>query len=642
MKSLNLHSRQKNLLSVLNKKQGAASGKELAAALDVSERTIRSDIKEINDQLKDYDIQICPLYGKGYFLSIKDRSVFVQLFSEHENYASREDRVRTLLIHLLRGNDWFEIGALEDEMFVSRTTLENDLKTVRKKISLRHPYLQMERKGNFIRLENNEIKRRDILIQLYTQYWDYYSREGIAVNQDELNAELLRSIQDALKKAFLTYEVSLDDSAFIYLTLSIAIMYYRTVHGNIIRHTAVSRPDSDISELLRTVINELNQTWNIEIRRAELIWLSDILRQLAKLCDQSYSKNKVLESTDVICHQIINNLFEQIRLEYGIDYTYDDHLFVDLNRHVQALFDGVVAPQIQNHILGDELRKKYPFIGDIVHFTRKYLEEQCEIDLGDNEEDYLYPFFISADRHMHRKIHRSGIVACVISHMNGSITHYIMEQLQTYYKNVLDLRGPYPVHAKNKCVADKPNLIISTVATDNFSTVMHTPVITVSPLLEREDRQKIDRYIDKFICEKLFGPLPRSMSDYFNANLVYRMNNRESLVTTLSSMRDFLLSKKVIDRSVRAADPEQDYSILLDNGFLFLYQIDSTVSEPVISLAVLKKTISWKHLRNVQRIMYLILPESQKTQRGWFYHIAKYISVKLDIPGASESLPMRS
>ena len=637
MKTLNLHSRQKNLLSVLNKKQGAASGKELAAALDVSERTVRSDIKEINSQLEEFGIQICPQYGKGYSLSIRDRSIFVQLFSEKESYASKDDRVRTLLIHLLRGNDWFELGTLEDEMFVSRTTLENDLKTVKKKISARHPYLQMERKGNFVRLENNEIKRRDILIQLYAQYWDYYSRDGIVINKEELNADILRSIQNVLKKALRSYNVSLDDSAFIYLTLSIAIMYYRIVHGNAIRHTTVSRPDSDISELIAEVISTLNKEWQIEIRRAELIWLSDILKQLIQLCDMSYSKNHILESTDVICHQIVNSLFDRLYIEYGIDFSYDDHLFVDLTRHVQALFDGVVAPQVQNHILGDELRRKYPFQGDIVHFTRKYLEKQCEIDLGDDEEDYLYPFIISADRHLRKHLRKGGIVTCVISHTNGSVTHYIMEQLNSRYKGALDLRGPYPIHAKERCLDEKPELIISTVQIKNIaSAAIDIPVITISPILEKADRDKIDRYIDKFVCETLFGRLPHNLNYYFKPDLLWQLNNKESLITTLSSIKEHMQAKRYIGKNVRCADPDRDYSSLLKNGFLFIYQIENSISEPVVSLVSLKRTISWKHLRSVQSIMYMILPEKCKFQRGWFYHLASYMSEKANFLNSLE------
>ncbi len=625
MKALNLHSRQKNLLSVLNKKHGAVSGKELATALDVSERTIRSDIKEINSQLESYGIQIRPLYGKGYSLLIKDRHVFIELFSEHESYASKDDRIRTLMIRLLRENDWCELGVLEDEMFVSRTTLENDLKTVKKQISARHPYLQMERKGNFVRLENNEIKRRDILIRNYAEYWDYDSREGIVLRRDEFSADILRTIQNILKATLIKWSVSLDDSAFIYMTLSITVMRYRVKQGHTVHYSEETASKAKVSELVQEVLTTLSELWNLEFKRSEYIWLSDILRQLEVFCDTSHSKNKALENTDVLCHHIVNNLLKSIYDEYGVDYTRDDYLFIDLTLHVQALFDGIVAPQIQNHLFGDELRLKYPFLGDIVNYSRLFLEEQCEIALGSDENDYLFPFFISAHSALQRSHLKSGIKTSIVSHTSNSITLYLMNRLKHHYRDELDLKGPYPIHAKVKALDDDPYLILSTVKTSNFQKKKNIPLIVVSPLLERNDRRMIETYINKYLCEQLFGPLPKKLSEYFKSDLIFNIKNKESLVTTLSSICA-VIKDKIRLSSLRPADPSVNYNTLLKNGFLFIYQTDSSIKDPAISLASLTKPISWKHLRSVQTIMYLILPEKDKKQLGWFYFFARCLS----------------
>ena len=61
-----------------------------------------------------------------------------KLFSEKENYVTKEDRLRTLILKLLRENDWCDIGDLEDKMFVSHTTLEKDIKGIKKILSREH------------------------------------------------------------------------------------------------------------------------------------------------------------------------------------------------------------------------------------------------------------------------------------------------------------------------------------------------------------------------------------------------------------------------------------------------------------------------------------------------------------------------
>ena len=45
---MNLSSREKKILSLLNSTHGIVTGNELSTKLNVSERTIRSDISDIN------------------------------------------------------------------------------------------------------------------------------------------------------------------------------------------------------------------------------------------------------------------------------------------------------------------------------------------------------------------------------------------------------------------------------------------------------------------------------------------------------------------------------------------------------------------------------------------------------------------
>ena len=106
-----LHSRQRKILVLLNASRGIVTAKELAGKLGVSERTLRSDIASINNIVPEKEIRIISVRGKGYTLSIKDRSGFLELFSDKQNYISREDRVRTMILILLSKDDWYSISS---------------------------------------------------------------------------------------------------------------------------------------------------------------------------------------------------------------------------------------------------------------------------------------------------------------------------------------------------------------------------------------------------------------------------------------------------------------------------------------------------------------------------------------------------
>lgn len=337
MTDLTLNARQKKLLSILNARHNVETGKELAAKLGVSERTVRNDIRAINSKLKQYEIQILPQYGKGYTISVNNREVYLQLFSEKANYETKEDRIRTMMLRLIRENDWYELGNLEDEMFVSRTTLESDIRAMRQRVSVRYPYLQIRRQGNYIKFEKDEIKRRALLIRLYAENWDYDSRDGIVLKQDEFGRECLEEIQDVFKDELYRCQTDLDDFGLIYMVLAIAVMQFRVNSGNTIEVFEKKGESQGIAAVVRYVLDALKELWQIELQENEYLWLSDIFYQIQILNTQNMTKAAVLGYTYPVCHNIVREMLQQVKNVYGLDFTTDDRLFADLCVHVQTL-----------------------------------------------------------------------------------------------------------------------------------------------------------------------------------------------------------------------------------------------------------------------------------------------------------------
>ena len=623
MDKINLHSRQKKILSILNTKHGIATGKEISAKIGVSERTVRSDISEINDCLKTYDIQIIPIHGKGYMLSIKDRSVFLKLFSERENYVTKEDRIRTLILRLLRENDWCDIGDLEDEMFVSHTTLEKDIKGIKKRISLQQPYLKVERKGNLIRLEDDERKKRDLFTRFYVENWDYDSEEGIVLEYEDIGGAMLDHIQHVLKEYLIEYRVYLDDYAFIYLTLAIYVSLVRVQTGHPLK--PIDKASLSIDDIIRLVLDEVNESWKLELSASEYAYLSEIKDQLVLLSERTYSKNYVLSMTDTDCHHMVDDVLNELLEEYGIDFTTDDKLFVDLTRHVQSLKNGIVPTSNQNRVLGDELRKKYPFMGDIAHALKNKLSKKCDVELGIEEEDYLLPFIILAGETLYKKRRGRGIQTAVISHYNESMSHYLMELLKRYYGDILDLHGPYAIHAKELIHREETKLVLTTVQMKKIDSLLNIPVLTVSPLIDAADRACIDFYLTNIKTGYLYRSPSLPIEMYFPQALCYSMKNKSNLLTVLSEMQHRMEDEMHMD-NVPRIDLETSYYCALANGFFFCYQVNDSLDHAVISLVNLGRDISCKYVRNIKTVMYMMLPSAEKLTLGWFYYIARALS----------------
>ncbi|MFT8319020.1 MAG: helix-turn-helix domain-containing protein [Sporolactobacillus sp.] len=64
-----MNRRHRDIINLILNTEGYLTGNELARLRHVTIRTIRKDIKEINDLLKEYDAEIDSNIKKGYFLA---------------------------------------------------------------------------------------------------------------------------------------------------------------------------------------------------------------------------------------------------------------------------------------------------------------------------------------------------------------------------------------------------------------------------------------------------------------------------------------------------------------------------------------------------------------------------------------------
>ena len=135
MKSLFSDNRIANMLQFF-RKTPVITVSTLASKLDVSERTVRNDIKQLNHELSG-----CAVIegGQGkYSLRIFDadrfREIFAQLIETDDFLNSSRNRMDYIFGKLMRSEEPLLTDELAYEMNVGRTTLVSDLKKLRTEI----------------------------------------------------------------------------------------------------------------------------------------------------------------------------------------------------------------------------------------------------------------------------------------------------------------------------------------------------------------------------------------------------------------------------------------------------------------------------------------------------------------------------
>ena len=130
MDTLSLTLRQRKLLHILQNHENLITGAELASQLNATSRTIRSDVAAINLELNPFDAKIDSIRSKGYFFTAENPDKIRELNRINTAFFTREDRIRYLAFQLCLTDTPINVYDLEDEMFVSLTTLVNDIHTL--------------------------------------------------------------------------------------------------------------------------------------------------------------------------------------------------------------------------------------------------------------------------------------------------------------------------------------------------------------------------------------------------------------------------------------------------------------------------------------------------------------------------------
>jgi len=135
------------------------TSEELASLTKVSTRTIKSDIAIINDVLKQRGAEIHSKKSEGYYLAVKNHEQFTKYKKEIEvinlyyvGYGGEQQltfvlRTREILHILFTSEDYVNIDDLAEHMYMSRSTIKQDLQQVRSYLESYH--LRLESKPTY-------------------------------------------------------------------------------------------------------------------------------------------------------------------------------------------------------------------------------------------------------------------------------------------------------------------------------------------------------------------------------------------------------------------------------------------------------------------------------------------------------------
>ena len=506
MQKRNLSSRHKLILTYMNGKHSVVPGRELAERLRVSTRTVRFEVSEINDILKNDGISIEAVSGKGYRLSVTDRALFHELISDRNIIHTKEDRIVYLIMRFISSDDWVDIPQLEDEMFVSRTTLENDIREIRKRICDHEPCIMMKRRKNALLLEDDEMKKRNILLRLYSENWDFDSREGISFRNGLADREILEEIRQELVRVLREYRIDLDDYGMVNMKIAVSLVYSRNIEGHRLYNAGADKRYGTCRYAVNDLLGRLAESWELELEEADYIWLAGFLERLQVLGLNQRNYESAVKTAGEDCTAIADRLTEDLAGTYGIRFPDDEIFRTQLLLAVRAYLNRQMSTQAQSRFVTDLLEKNYAFLGDASRYLGERLIEISGKQYREGEENWLLPILCSAAERKERA-QKNRIRVGIISHVNDGLTQYLRDNFEKLFGTRCTVIAVSPVHNRRDVLLMKPSMVIATVRMKLFAE-NGIPCVVTSPIITEEELTRIDACLQSIERASLHEDLP--------------------------------------------------------------------------------------------------------------------------------------
>ncbi len=627
MDTLNLSLRQRKLIHILQNQSDYITGNELAGQLSVSPRTIRYDIETINQALAPHHAKILSERSKGYLFHAKVPEAIQKMNQIEAALFSREDRIHFLAFRLCLSDEPLNLYDLEEEIYVSRTALESDLRHLKRSYGLDSPYIKLHRSGDNIWFHPDEAKIRLLLNHLFLEDWNYNRSENAYYDHSFLNRNIMEYVTGMVSHVLYQFGISMEDSSLVSLNLAITIMYYRVTSGHYLpEDLSISWEDSQSANAARCIFDTLENKWNCTFRPEEQnhIYQRIMSGRISDVTALSFETAPVCFDPSILA--FADEYLTKITTTFGIDFSSNEDFYITLLMFLKHLSMPAAVFQLQGNqtILKKTLLIEYEISYLIEELSLKYLGHY----LSQTELLYLAHCIYGALEDL-QEIHPNTKLKTVICcHLSMPAAWALKKRIMGVFDKYLNLVSLLPVNAKDTFDFNHIDLVISTaqkIITKNTG----TEIIYFDSVLSYQDFPKLSAFIRKKQLERIaFYPYLSIRKLLEHAFWHEKAGNCDRFEIIELLANDFInngfTSEDYLEDVLRR---ESISTNALNHGILFLHSLVPS-QKTALSAAIFQTPVVWCS----RKIRIVVMAAFRPEQTSYaFYLLNRFADDRIDL-----------
>lgn len=564
-----LNKRQLKIIEILKNSTEPINSKALATDIGCSTKTIQVEVKNINSTLE--KVKIDSIRGMGYKLVGDIKSV--DKLENNTNYNDM-DRVSYILKQILTlyKNKTLKLENLADDMYVSLSTIKNDLKEVKDilkdynlKIISKHK-LGISLDGDIEDLKRcileSNIKYKDLSLEVF--FTDY-----VKLNIGNIRLEILNNLQE--ENIILTdYEFN---NIFNYILISLSI-----------------EENKDYKSYTKDYITNYQNKFIKE--------------------NNKENKEKILNS--------IEKFTKNLKLATSIDLS-NDRVFKEyLYRHIKSFCIKKDFGVNNQSIVANEIKLKYPFAFELATIAKTTLEKDLDLEIDENETANIAIHIGGALQRSRENINEKSLKAIIVCASGVGTSMLIKAKLEAKFDKKIEILKVIPSYLIDYVKVLDVDFIIATVPVN----IKDIPVINVSPFLDDKEIKIIEKFLD---TGKIYYNI--NLSEIFNKELFFTDLDFDNKFDVINYMSNILLQKNYIDEEMKNSyiDREKIATTEIGNMVAIPHGAKGKVFKNAVAIGILKNPIPWE-IGQVRLVVMLCLQkESILNYEDLFSNIYKRI-----------------
>lgn len=527
--------KQEELINYLYTHNEKVTANILSKALNLSIRTIKSYIAELNMNYP----SLISSSNRGYVIDkVKANSLLQYKDDIPQDYESR--CIYIIKKSLLEKQDYIDIFDLCEELFISYSTLKKDI--YKMNTSFANFKITFSSENNKLHIGGSEQNKRKLISHVMSE----------EVSGNFLNLTLLQEsfpdydLDDActlIKDICKQHHYYLNDFSCVNFILHVTIMVSRINHGNHIinNNELIQVTNKNDEKIAKELCLALEQVFNVSFNSSEILEIYILFKNNANYINNENENVSLLVSDEII--QITKNIIKNV----------DEHFFINLDSdnfitpfmlHLKNLKNRLIKNNLLKNPMLDSIKISCPTIYDISTF----IAYQLTLSFHENvNEDEIAFIALHVGTEIERQKKEETKVSCLLlcpEYLN--ITSTLHKKIMMDFGDQLTIQKS--ISFENEILGNNFDLLITTVPvleSTNYFTVL------LPPFPMSYEKNKILDAIIRIENTKKSQILTNNLNFYFNEKLFYSMNEDISKSAVINELAERMINLGYVEENFK-------------------------------------------------------------------------------------------